>query len=62
MQLDFNREEVEELRALVEGRIGEMSSEIRHAMVTDYREELKSHKALLEELALKLRRILGNNG
>lgn len=54
MQLDLTRPETEELKFLVDTRIGEMGTEIHHAMVHEYRDGLKARKALLEKLSVKL--------
>jgi hypothetical protein len=60
MQLDLTRPELEEFKLLVETRVGDLSSEIRHAMVHDYQTTLKERKVLLERLSLKLAQALGD--
>lgn len=62
MQLQLTREELKRLKHLVTNRSSELSSEIHHARVSEYKDELKEERAQIEELRLKLERTLGETG
>lgn len=61
MMLELTTAEIRDLEALVEARIAELSSEIHHSRVHEYRDELKMSKVAMERLALKLEEALAQH-
>ncbi|MGM0577795.1 MAG: hypothetical protein ACQEXJ_18865 [Myxococcota bacterium] len=54
MAIEFDREELQELKEMVHTRLGDLASESRHAMVHDYRKVLKAKRQRLSSIEEKL--------
>jgi hypothetical protein len=59
MLVEMTRREVEELEAVLRERLAELSQEIYHAEVSDFHDELKERKAVLEGALKKLEAAIG---
>ncbi len=57
MPIELSPEEISELRQVLKDRLGELSEEIHHADVTDFRSQLKNRKSLLQGILEKLERV-----
>jgi hypothetical protein len=54
MQLELNEVERDELIELVKAAYMDLASEIHHASVTKYRDELRRRRAVLDQLLKRL--------
>lgn len=62
MQLELTRQQLEELQAVLEDRLSELAEEIYHADVSDYHDQLKRRKAVLEEITKKVEAAAASRG
>lgn len=54
MKIELTKEEIEFLNDLLRERLGDIKSEIHHAMSSKFREEIKRKETLLKNLLNKL--------
>ena len=58
MKIELTKEEIEFLSELLKERLGDIKSEIHHAMKSEFRDELKRKEKLLKILLDKLASIV----
>jgi len=57
MPIELTAEEISDLQQLLRDRLGELSEEIHHADVSDFRTQLKNRRIVLQSILEKLERV-----